>query len=68
VVYVCGRVVEFCAINDVKKILLLNKVSDKGLMSSYLESVIPVNRPWRSIGLWDVEAHAFSRQSARRWR
>jgi hypothetical protein len=29
---------------------------------------IPVNRPWRPIGLWDVEAPTFSRQSARRLR
>jgi hypothetical protein len=27
-----------------------------------------VNRPWRPIGLWDVDAPTFSRQSARRWR
>jgi hypothetical protein len=26
------------------------------------------NRPWRPIGLWDVEALTFSRQSAQRWR
>jgi hypothetical protein len=25
-------------------------------------------RPWRPIGLWDVEAPTFSRQLARRWR
>jgi hypothetical protein len=25
------------------------------------------NRPWRPIGLWDVEAPTFSRQSAHRW-
>jgi hypothetical protein len=29
---------------------------------------IPCNRPWRPIGLWDVEAPAFSRQSAHIWR
>jgi hypothetical protein len=28
----------------------------------------PCNSPWRSIGLWDVEAPVFSRQSAHRWR
>jgi hypothetical protein len=28
----------------------------------------PCNRPWRPIGLWDVEAPKFSRQSAHRWR
>jgi hypothetical protein len=26
------------------------------------------NRPWRPIGLWDVEAPKFSRQSTQRWR
>jgi hypothetical protein len=25
------------------------------------------NRPWRSMGLWDVEVLTFSRQSAHRW-
>jgi hypothetical protein len=28
----------------------------------------PSDRPWRPIGLWDVEAPTFSRQSAQRWR
>jgi hypothetical protein len=28
----------------------------------------PCNRPWRPIGLWDVEAPTFSRKSAHRWR
>jgi hypothetical protein len=28
----------------------------------------PCNRPWRPIGLRDVEASTFSRQSAHRWR
>jgi hypothetical protein len=28
----------------------------------------PCNKPWRPIGLWDVEAPTFSRQSAHRWR
>jgi hypothetical protein len=28
----------------------------------------PCNRSWRPIGLWDVEAPIFSRQSAHRWR
>jgi hypothetical protein len=26
------------------------------------------NRPWRPIGLWDVETPTYSRQSAHRWR
>jgi hypothetical protein len=30
--------------------------------------VVPVKGPWRAIGLWDVEAPTFSRQSAHRWR
>jgi hypothetical protein len=29
---------------------------------------VSVNRSWRPIGLWDVEAPTFSRQSAHRWR
>jgi hypothetical protein len=28
----------------------------------------PCKRPWRTIGLWDVEAPIFFRQSAHRWR
>jgi hypothetical protein len=28
----------------------------------------PCNRPWRPIGLWDVEAPTFSRHSSHRWR
>jgi hypothetical protein len=28
----------------------------------------PCNRPWRPIGLWDVEAATVSRPSAHRWR
>jgi hypothetical protein len=36
--------------------------------SSHLEKkkdkAIPVNRPWRPIGLWDVEASTFSGQLA----
>jgi hypothetical protein len=27
----------------------------------------PCNSPWRSIGLWDVEATTFSRKSVHRW-
>jgi hypothetical protein len=27
----------------------------------------PCNRPWRPIGLWDIEASTFFRQSAYRW-
>jgi hypothetical protein len=28
----------------------------------------PLYRPWRPLGLWEVEAPTFSRQSAHRWR
>jgi hypothetical protein len=28
----------------------------------------PCNRPWRPIGLWDVEAPTYYRQSVHRWR
>jgi hypothetical protein len=28
----------------------------------------PCSQPWRPIGLWNVEAPTFSRQSAHRWR
>jgi hypothetical protein len=28
----------------------------------------PCNRPWKPIGLWDVQASTFSRQSTHRWR
>jgi hypothetical protein len=28
----------------------------------------PRNRPWKPIGLWDVEDTTLSRQSAHRWR
>jgi hypothetical protein len=30
--------------------------------------ILACTRPWRPIGLWDVEAPTFSRQSAHRWR
>jgi hypothetical protein len=32
------------------------------------KTMYPCNRPWRPIGLWDVEAPTFSRQSAHWWR
>jgi hypothetical protein len=34
---------------------------------SFHEFRYPCNRPWRPIGLWDVEAPTFSKQSAHRW-
>jgi hypothetical protein len=37
------------------------------MKNRYMESYL-CNRPWRPIGLWDVEAPTFSRQSAHRWR
>jgi hypothetical protein len=33
-----------------------------------LHKSYPCNRPWRPIGLWDVEGLTLSRQSAQRWR
>jgi hypothetical protein len=32
------------------------------------KKIYACNRPWRPIGLWDVEAPTFSTQSAHRWR
>jgi hypothetical protein len=29
--------------------------------------IIPVNRPWRPIGLWDIDTLTVSRESAHRW-
>jgi hypothetical protein len=56
----------FTAVNPkvhyrVHKTLPLDSVMVKG-------KAYPCNRPWRPIGLWDVEAPTFSRQSAHRWR
>jgi hypothetical protein len=31
------------------------------------DKAIPFNRPWRPIGLWDVMAPTFSRQSTYSW-
>jgi hypothetical protein len=39
------------------------KIQHKGKRWSY-----PCNKPWRPIGLWDVEVPTFPRQSAHRWR
>jgi hypothetical protein len=38
------------------------------LLWSLFPSSYPCTRPWRPIGLWDVEGHTVSRQSAHRWR
>jgi hypothetical protein len=38
-------------------------------MQNRIENIkLSCNRPWRPTGLWDVEAHTFSRKSAHRWR
>jgi hypothetical protein len=37
-------------------------------LASWVAVSCPWNRPWRPIGLWEVEAPTFSRQSAHRWR
>jgi hypothetical protein len=42
--------------------------SNTSLLIKWLKGkAIPINGPWKSIGLWDVEAATFSRQSAHRW-
>jgi hypothetical protein len=38
------------------------------LQQSSTKKNYPCTRPWRPIGLWDIEAPIFSRQSAHRWR
>jgi hypothetical protein len=40
----------------------------KGRSKIWGHDVYPCNRPWRPIGFWDIEASAFPRQSAHRWR
>jgi hypothetical protein len=46
-------------------------VITKEAVNHFLVKVIrqsyPCNRPWRSIGSWDVEAIIFSRQSEHKW-
>jgi hypothetical protein len=43
--------------------------SNTGLLINWLKGkAIPINTPWRPIGLWDVEAGTFCGQSACRWR
>jgi hypothetical protein len=44
----------------------INSITSLSLLKKKLS--YPCNRPWRPIGLWDVEAPTFSRQSAHRWR
>jgi hypothetical protein len=34
----------------------------------YIYKSYPCNRPWRHIGLWDIEALTFPRQLAHKWR
>jgi hypothetical protein len=36
------------------------------MLCKVVETIL-VNRPWSPIGLWDVEAHAFSRRATHRW-
>jgi hypothetical protein len=38
-----------------------------GCWGKYLDQSYPYNRPWRPIGLWEVEVPTFSKQSAHRW-
>jgi hypothetical protein len=38
------------------------------LITRHFFKSYPCNRPWRPIGLWDVEVPTFSRQPAHRWR
>jgi hypothetical protein len=45
-----------------------NWSSHQNMKTDKKGKAIPVNRPWRSIGLWDVETPTFSKQSAYRWR
>jgi hypothetical protein len=43
------------------------KIFDSFLVAKNKRLSYPCNRPWRPIGLWDVEAPTFCRQSAHRW-
>jgi hypothetical protein len=45
-----------------------NKSSNNNNNNNNNNNSLPCNRPWRPIGLGDVEASTFSRQSAYRWR
>jgi hypothetical protein len=49
---------------------LLWRVWEKGAAVMWIKgkASYPCNRPWRPIGLWDVEGPTLSRQSAHRWR
>jgi hypothetical protein len=39
------------------------------MIETRIVEIIPCNRPWKPIGLWDVVgSHIFSQQSAHRWR
>jgi hypothetical protein len=59
---IVGGVV-FCAVHVVSKESRQSPQNFVFEILSYLCS-----RPWRPVGLWDVEASTFSRQSAHRWR
>jgi hypothetical protein len=41
--------------------------SQRHIQASGKRKSYPCNRPWRPVGLWDVEAPTFSGQSAHRW-
>jgi hypothetical protein len=46
----------------------MNLLGGCDIRASYFKvKSYPCSRPWRPIGLWDVEAPTFSRQSAHRW-
>jgi hypothetical protein len=47
-----------------------NVTGNNNIMSIIIMSkkAVPCNRLWRPIGLWDVEAPTFSKQSAHSWR
>jgi hypothetical protein len=54
---------------NVQRVLCLHASNSNVLRNRYFwfKKSYPCNRAWRSIGLWDVEALTFSRQSAHRW-
>jgi hypothetical protein len=68
---ICERLSAVMFPLDVIFIVFLLKIIIKWDVLLYLKGKrqsYPCNRPWRPIGLWDVEALMFSRQSAHSWR
>jgi hypothetical protein len=56
--------IQWCTVTYTVEKTLLNKlrqINNKGI--SYSKKSYPCNRAWRPIGLWDVEAPIFSRDS-----